>query len=96
MFVNTHIYIYIYQYVLVISIHSDTSEIHSVLKVIRFTRAQSPTGPDPRMAPLAPNGRHRGEPRLAPGPGEGPGENPVPDARAKRGLDSSVYIYVGT
>ena len=57
------------------------------------TRAQSPTGPDPHRAPLAPSGRHKGGPRMAQSPGEGAGENPVPDARAKGGLDSSVYVY---
>ena len=43
------------------------------------TRAQGPAGPDPRRAPPGPRGGRRTQ---------GPG----PDARAKRALDSSIYI----
>ena len=45
-------------------------------------------------AHTSPQGPTRAQGR-AQGPGEGPGEGPPgPDARAKRALDSSIYIYI--
>ena len=50
----------------------------------------APTGPSPRRAPAGPSGGPRGGPRAQGRAHQGPG----PDARAKRALDSSIYIYI--
>ena len=66
----------------------------------------APPGPDPRRAPQGPipAGPHQGPGEGPAGPRAGPRggpraqgrapQGPGPDVRAKRALDSSIYIYI--